>query len=168
MSDVVRSIGKKPRFRGSRLQALRTSFRWCASTVLMAVGCGGTDAVTPSNVDARVGTYGLQTMYGNILPRSQILTGGTTSTLNGGIIILRADGTFTRTLDFVQTRNGVTTSNPVIASGTYSFYGDSVRYVQPPVTAPAGNILELFTVGRLTGQTLTWYSGDDEVYTKRP
>lgn len=127
--------------------------RRLASVVLTGVlltACG--DAFSPGGVS---GTYNLESINGNPLPAEIELPGVFTAdrtVIAAGSVTLNADGTYSVSLTWEITEQGITTTDPFTDSGTFTLVEPStIRF------AEAGGSE---TTGTLDGDRLTITAGD--------
>ena len=127
--------------------------RRLASVVLTGVlltACG--DAFSPGGVS---GTYNLESINGNPLPAESELPGVFTAdrtVIAAGSVTLNADGTYSVSLTWEITEQGITTTDPFTDSGTFTLVEPStIRF------AEAGGSE---TTGTLDGDRLTITAGD--------
>jgi hypothetical protein len=108
------------------------------SAVLAIVLVAACNDSTVVNGDAS-GTYNLAAIDGSPLPATVVATTTDTVVIISGVITINADGTFTETLSFDETKGGVTTPNTNICPGNYVQRGNSFTFQESFTNDPNSN-----------------------------
>lgn len=92
-----------------------------AVAALLSIACGN-DATAPSHA----GTYTLVSINGEAVPILLTEDEVERVELTRGEIVLRDDNTFDDLLEFTQTVEGETTTEPILATGTWQMRGNQL------------------------------------------
>lgn len=131
---------------------------------LLLAACGDS---SPTDVPADIeGTYTLETVNGEVVPFEIFEDEEATYVLEGGTFELRADMSYTETIDFeiiYVDEEQEPESDPAIENGTYSVEGSSIRFDVPATDDDPAFSYE----GTVSGDTLTYsVQGVVAVYTR--
>ena len=132
-----------------------------ALTSLSLAACGGGESTGPADDYARVaGSYTLVSLDGRPLPATVFQDASTRIDVTSATLVLRADRTFTETLDG-QIRQGGGQPQPErqVHNGTFTLSGTAAAFTVPA----AGGLPALGFAGTLSGTVLT-YTDDLATY----
>lgn len=100
------------------------------SLILSAVTLGACTATPPTAPLAEaVGIYALKTVGGSALPFVYLEAPGWRDEIVSGTVELRSDGQFRDESTYRRTREGVTTTQTVTLTGTWSRRDDLIRFL---------------------------------------
>lgn len=113
---------------------------------MLLASCG--DSTGPGNTGAAgvTGTYTLQTVNGSQLPYTVVQVGENKFEATAGRVTLNGDRTFSASITFRETENGITTTTTESDSGTYTQNGTALNFTYADGTTDTA---------ALNGNTLT-------------
>lgn len=120
---------------------------------LPLIGCD--DSTGPDDpAEAAAGTYALREVDGAELPAAFATDAQSSTSLTGGTLLLRADGSFTETLQGRRTFTvtGVTEDVQFVENGTFDIVGQLVTFSVPP----SGDFEGVSWDGGIDGRVVTY------------
>jgi hypothetical protein len=121
----------------------------------VAVACGS-DSTTEPTTATLAGTWSLQSVYGNPLPVTLSQTSNDKLELLSDVVTASANGTYSESLQFRETLNGVATTSTSTDAGTFSLNGTAVTLSSNQLGNSFGALSDNNRTLTLTEQGFVW------------
>ena len=131
-----------------------------AFLALAAIACGGDSTAPQVDVYAQAaGTYALVSLNGRALPATVFQDATIRTDITSASLTLRADRTFTETIDAVNIQGTSQQPERQVHNGTFTLTGTAAAFTVPS----AGGFPAFSFSGTLTGNVLT-YTDENATY----